>query len=143
METSNMPDLPRAIEATRTELRTSMDEVRDVQLNICKVYENICAAERKHGQLDGSLKQARTSLRSSQLAFTLLHMTFRDIGDMLRDVEKMPTDNEAKMHALQAHWMLALMTRDLAHKSHEEAQALVQEAHGTFAFAEGSVQCRQ
>jgi len=120
-----------------------MDEVRDVQLNICKVYENICAAELKHGQLDGSLKQARTSLRSSQLAFTLLHMTFRDIENMLRDVEKMPTDNEAKMHALQAHWMLALMTRDLAHKSHEEAHALVQEAHVTFALVEGSVQCRQ
>jgi outer membrane protein TolC len=139
METSTKPDLTRAIAATRTELRLCMDEVRDVQLNICKVYSDICAAELKHGHLDGSLKQARTSLRSSQLAFTLLQMTYIDIATMLRDAEKMPTENEVKSCDLQRNWMLALMTRDLAHKSHEEAQALVQEAHVAFSFAEGAV----
>jgi len=36
--------------ATMTELRAAIEEVRNVQLNICDVYHKICDAERKHGR---------------------------------------------------------------------------------------------
>jgi len=48
----------------------------------------------------------------------------------------MPVEDEAKLHDLQRHWMLALNTRELAFKSHEESQKHVQEAEVEFRLAE-------
>jgi len=81
-------------------------------------------------------KHARTCLRSAQLAFTLLQKTFVDIGELVQAVDELPMQDEAKMHDLQRHWMLALNTRELAFKTHEEAQLCVQEAEAEFRSAE-------
>jgi len=74
--TSSGGDVQRA---TLMELRTAIEEVRIVQLNICKVFHKICDAERKDGSSKHVYKHARTCLRSAQLAFTLLQKTFMDI----------------------------------------------------------------
>jgi len=125
-------DLQRA---TMTELRAAIDEVRNVLLNICHVYNKICDAERKDCSKH-VYKHARTCLRSAQLAFTLLQKTFVDIGELVQAVDELPMQDEAKMHDLQRHWMLALNTRELAFKTHEEAQLCVQEAEAEFRSAE-------
>jgi len=125
-------DLQRA---TMTELRAAIDEVRNVLLNICHVYNKICDAERKDCSKH-VYKHARTCLRSAQLAFTLLQKTFMDVDELMQAVDEFPVQDEAKLHDLQRHWMLALNTRALAFKSHEEAQQRVQEAETEFRFAQ-------
>ena len=67
--------------------RAAIDEVRNVQLNICNVYN--------------------------------------------------------KNAWLRRHWMLALNTRELAFKSHEEAQQCVQEAEAEFCWAQARMQMFQ
>jgi len=137
--------MPRALRggdvqrATVTELRAAIDEVRNVQLNICDVYSKICDAERKDCSKH-VYKHARTCLRSAQLAFTLLQKTFIDICELVQAVDELPVQDEAKMHDLRRHWMLALNTRELAFKSHEEAQQCVQEAEAEFRSAQARMQ---
>ena len=135
--TSSGGDVRRA---TLTELRAAIDEVRNVQLNICEVFHKICDAERKDGSSKHVYKNARTCLRSAQLAFTLLEKTFMDIRQLVQAVDELPVQDEAKMHDLQRHWMLALNTRALAFKSHEEAQQRVQEAEAEFRSAQARMQ---
>ena len=130
--TSSAGDVQRA---TMTELRAAIEEVRNVQLNICDVYNKICDAERKHGT-QTVYKHARTCLRSAQLAFTLLQKTFMDIHELVQAEDEFPVQDEAKLHDLQRHWMLALNTRALAFKAHEEAQQRVQEAEAECRFAQ-------
>ena len=132
MQTSSGGDVLRA---TLSELRTAMEEVRNVQLNICEVYNKICDAERKDGSKH-VYKHARTCLRSAQLAFTLLQKTFIDIRELVQAVDELPVQDEAKLHDLRRHWMLALNTRELAFESHEEAQQRVQEAEAEFRCAQ-------
>ena len=131
--TSSGGDVRRA---TLTELRAAIDEVRNVQLNICQVFHKICNAERKDCSSKHVYKHARTCLRSAQLAFTLLEKTFMDILQLVQAVDELPVQDEAKMHDLHRHWMLALNTRELAFKSHEEAQQRVQEAEAESRFAQ-------
>jgi len=129
-------DLQRA---TMTELRAAIDEVRNVLLNICHVYNKICDAERKDCSKH-VYKHARTCLRSAQLAFTLLQKTYVDICELVQAVDKVPVQDEAKLHDLRRHWMLALNTRELAFKTHEEAQQCVQEAEAEFLSAQARMQ---
>jgi len=135
--TSNGGDVQRA---TLMELCAALDEVRNVQLNICEVYHKICDAERKDGSSKNVYKHARTCLRSAQLAFTLLQKTFMDIRELVQAVDELPVQDEAKMHDLRRHWMLALNTRALAFNAHEEAQQRVQEAEAEFRCAQARKQ---
>ena len=59
-----------------------------------------------------------------------------DIDGLLQAVDEFPVQDEAKLHDLRRHWMLALNTKELAFKSHEEAQQRVQEAEAEFRWAQ-------
>jgi hypothetical protein len=114
----------------RDDLHAALNAMRCVQENMWAVQKKLHAAQFDHGQLNGSLRAAQDELRTSQIAFALLQITYMEAQKASCEVNELPT-TEKQLHDLRMTCTLAERTRVLANKAYAETYVRVQDAEQT------------
>jgi hypothetical protein len=116
-------DLRKAL----AEVHTTLDDICCVQDNMCAVQQKLRELQFEHGQCNGLLRAARDELCTSQLAFALVHLSYKDVLKALCQIDKLPAPND-KRHALEIAYTLARNVHTMAQKAYGEAYVRVQDA---------------
>jgi hypothetical protein len=123
----DLQELRSQMRTALDELQTALDEVKGVLDNMCVVQQKLHAAQIQHRQLRSLLLEAQDELRTSQISFALVYMSYKDVRKALDQFSEEPAAKH-KRHALQLAYTLAQSAHTLAQKAYAESYERVQEA---------------